>query len=425
MKPPRKRTYALLTIVIASLTISACSSSNGSSKSPSTNGAGVGSSTVAPPTGTPIKIGFVTAASGNEISTNGAGAQVGPAWAKWVNDNGGINGHPVDVIVKDTRSEAATASAVLKDAVENDHVVALMIADNGTEASMLPYIQSSGLPVIGGTGYSPTTWTHVPNWFPMGISFPQSVTAQTQVAKDIGAKTYTAFVCAEVPQCAAAQDLTKPIEEKLGLTNISWPAVSASAPNYTAACLTIKKADFTNLILTPATGARVMQDCEQQGYTGTFGICCVSFSQAGAGQAPKGTKIAGVLDGFPWWADAAPVQQFRDVMARYSPKTDYRTTSATTIWQTLELFKATMSKTSGDITASSIIDAYGNIKDETLNGLLAMPLTFTKGQPAPSNSCYFGFTWTVGDKDPKTVIPAGKSANGATGDLSSTCLSVS
>ena len=95
-------------MVAAGLVLGACSSSKKSST-------GGGSSTTAgassAATGTAIDIGVVGTASGPQASSSAQYETVAPAWAAWVNANGGINGHQVKVITEDDGGNAATAQS--------------------------------------------------------------------------------------------------------------------------------------------------------------------------------------------------------------------------------------------------------------------------------------------------------------------------
>ncbi|HVV70136.1 MAG TPA: ABC transporter substrate-binding protein, partial [Verrucomicrobiae bacterium] len=145
------------------------------------------------------------------------------------------------------------------------------------------------------------------------------------------------------------------------------------------------------------------------------------FSQANTGV--PGAKIAGELGGFPYWATtAAPVKQFATVMAKYQPQATYDNAETTAAWAELQLFKQALSKTTGNVTPATVTKAYNtNVKNVTLNGLLPKPITFsatTKGQP--NVTCYWLFKWKVGQKTPTTAT-VGKSGNGMSGALQSTC----
>src|SRR4051794_4132617 len=92
---------AVALVVAAALTVSACSSSgtkSGTSGAKGHSGAPAGSSGAAAPSGSTIKIGAVGSMTGSQASSSSQFATVAPAWAKWVNANGGINGHKVQVV---------------------------------------------------------------------------------------------------------------------------------------------------------------------------------------------------------------------------------------------------------------------------------------------------------------------------------------
>ena len=81
------------------------------------------------PTGEPIKIGLLGLFSGIGGPVHIPKKQAYEAWAEMVNANGGINGHPVEVIARTTTGTRRTAVSIAKDMVENEGVVAL--ADDG------------------------------------------------------------------------------------------------------------------------------------------------------------------------------------------------------------------------------------------------------------------------------------------------------
>ena len=75
-------------------------------------------------TGSPIKIGLISTLSGAQASAGNQGAVVAPAWAKWINAHGGINGHPVQIFSEDDGSDPVKAQAAEKKLVDDDNVVA-------------------------------------------------------------------------------------------------------------------------------------------------------------------------------------------------------------------------------------------------------------------------------------------------------------
>jgi branched-chain amino acid transport system substrate-binding protein len=75
-----------------------------------------------PATGEPIKVGLVTSLTGVSAAPgvsiqNGAQYQV-----KYINDNGGINGRPIELLIEDDKSEVTSMSAAMTKLIEEDGV---------------------------------------------------------------------------------------------------------------------------------------------------------------------------------------------------------------------------------------------------------------------------------------------------------------
>src|SRR5690606_25228621 len=143
-------------------------------------------------------------------------------------------------------------------------------------------------------------------------------------------------------------------------------------------------------------------------------------------QPVEGLVLGGGLNGFPWWADAPPVQQFRDVMAEFAPDADYRSPAPTSTWAALELFRKTITDygPAGDepVAASDVLAAYFQVTDETLDGLLPQPITFTEGTTAqPRIDCFWLFLMEDGEF---ASLQAGDSGNGVEGDLQTSCFTL-
>jgi len=79
-------------MVSGAMALAACGSSSGS--------AGSESSASGKPTGEEIRIGTVGGYSGPNAANVAGSKETIEAWAKWVNDNGGLAGHPVKVFVE-------------------------------------------------------------------------------------------------------------------------------------------------------------------------------------------------------------------------------------------------------------------------------------------------------------------------------------
>jgi branched-chain amino acid transport system substrate-binding protein len=173
------------------------------------------------------------------------------------------------------------------------------------------------------------------------------------------------------------------------------------------------------LNLAQATSQSLLSDCTTQGYTGwSTGI---GGTPAADAALPKGTKGIGDSVGFPYWSDAAPVKLYRSVMTKYAPRGfDYQNADATDAWASLELFATALAHAGGSPSPSQVLNAYWNVKNQTLGGLLAQPVTFTKGKAAPQLNCLW---LSVFENGKLVAVHRGPSGNGQQGVLRSSCIS--
>jgi branched-chain amino acid transport system substrate-binding protein len=415
---------ALALCIVGCSSGSSSSSGTSSSTSGSTASSTGAAATGANLTGTPIKIGLVVALEGSEQQQMASVPAVAMAWQSMVNNAGGIAGHPVDIIVKDSQGESANYLTDLKTLVETDKVAAIISSDDTSEAAGGPYLSQNHIPVIGGNGFDTALWGTLPNYYPVTTTIPGTLTGQAVAAKAVAAKSFGTVLCAEVTACLQATALFKPAAASEGLTWTGVVTAAVAAPNYTAQCLSLiqKNTDFISLAVTSVVTQRLVPDCQQQGFKGTFGVNANGY--VGSVEAKlTGATLAGNLEAFPWWANAAPVAQFRDAMAKYEPSADYRTGNDTSIWTTLELFKTAIGSPASNVTVTPamVTTAYGQIKNQTLGGLLPQPITYTPGKPAPLISCGWIWKYTPGQQTNPTILTVGASGNGATGDLQTSC----
>ncbi|MFJ9390836.1 ABC transporter substrate-binding protein [Nocardioides sp. NPDC101246] len=410
---------------VASLALTACGSGsdNAASADDSTAAAGSNAGSGPKPTGTPIKIGYAASLSGAQ-AVNGLAAQaVSHAWQEYTNANGGIDGHPVEIDVVDTKNTVPGATSVTKSFMQDKDVDAIFLTDLVAEGAMGAMLEGTDVPIISGGGSSDLLWSEVPGVFQDVSGSDYTIKAYVDVAKAAGAEKFGWAACAEVAVCQENAGKAADYAETVDMSDEGNQLVSASASDYTAQCLSFigKGTDGIAMNIGYGTGTRFAADCIQQGYSGTFSMMNSGFDQTEFGKV-AGLKSAGSSNGFPWWADDPAVATYRDAMKQYSPDGVYSSGNSTAIWSSLELFKKALNNAKpATIDRKSAMEAMYTIKDETLSGLLPEPITYTKGQPSERVSCSWFFEFNAGDKDPKSIAPEGESGNGASGDLASSC----
>lgn len=402
--PAIRRTTFLVGALAAALAVAACSSSSSSS---STGSATTSGPAAAAPKGALIKIGVIAALTGPQASSSDQGATVAPAWAAWVNAAGGIDGHPVKVIVVDDKTDPVTSQAD-EQQLAADGVAAIIVSEDDDVSAYDSAAIAKGIPLIGGPSYE-NDWYIKPGMFPTTTGIASGLAAQVAVAVKYGHATKFADVyCAEVAACGQANPILAAAAKAAGI-GFTDLAVSSTAPSYTAQCLQLaqQKVDYVQIDVTTAAAVRFIQNCQAQNYNPTWGSSEQAIGLAFA--AIPNLTLYGPAYSFPSVAGAAPVDQFRSVMQKYAAGSNWREGAASFTWDGLqalaqavrdEHIPAAMPVTSADVLAGLY-----SFKDQNLGGELANGLTYTKGKPFgfTANACYF----VVGMKDGQVVAPAG------------------
>ena len=357
-------------------------------------------------------------------AVNGLGAEaVALAWQEYTNSHGGVDGHPVEIEVIDTKNTVPGATAVAQGFLDDDSYDAIFLTDLVAEGAMAEMFTDVPVAVISGGGSSDLLWTSVPGVFQMVSGSDYTIKSYVDQAKSADGTAFGWAACAEVAVCQENGTKSMDYAESEGMEPVGTQLISSSASSYTAECLSFigDGADAIAFNIGFATGTRFATDCLTQGYTGIFSVINSGFDQKAFGEV-AGFRSTGGTQGFPWWSEAEPVKIYRDAMAEYSPEGTSTSGNSTSIWSGLELFKKAIENAKPtEITRETVKAAMYTIQDETLDGLLPQPVTFTEGEPSERVGCSWFFTFNAGDDNPESIEPD-ESGNGAEGDLASTCI---
>jgi branched-chain amino acid transport system substrate-binding protein len=392
--------------------VAACGSSGGSSGGSSTT------STGPQPTKSPIKIGLLASLTGTGGPSVKYSANVVQAWAKWANaTQNGVNGHPVTIVVKDSKSDPAAATSAAQALINTDKVDLLLLGDPTTELAAGKFLSASGTPIMG-FGYTPI-WNTAPNFFATSAVIPLLYTIQPTTTAAVGAKAFGSIACAEVPTCSSGAAAYIPAAQAVGVKYTGLIKASSTAASYTAECLKLmqKGTDYIEATFASATVIRIAQNCSQQGFKGWIGLASGS-TVAKDFKSASGVKFAGSIWATPWWSDSAGAKTFRDAMTQYNAGNDYEDANSSAFWAALEVFRKAGANLGDTVSRQTLMDALYTTQNETLGGLLAQPVTFTKGKPSPVINCMFLYKLENGKF---TTASFGNSGNGQSGDLQSTC----
>ena len=374
---------AVALAVGASVTLAGCGSEGGTGDT-GKSGVGVGVSKLPKgedaPKGSVIKIGNIASLSGSQASSSNQSATVAPAWAAWVNANGGIAGHPVQIVTEDDAGDPSKAQAAAKKLVEEQKVQAILVGSDNLLSAYGDYALENKVPLIAGTANA-HEWYDKSGVFASLTDVVSGQLTQLMVAKEYGGATkFAALYCAEVAHCADAIKLQTPAAEKLGLDYTSL-AVSATATSYTAQCLQLKedKVDYAQLNFSTAAAVKFIQECQAQGYNPTWGSSEQAIAPALL-EIPDLT-IYGPAYAFPSVLDTPAAETFRTAMETHAEDDNWHEGTASFAWSGLELLRAALADIGEDPTRESITTALNTkIQDTDLDGLLANKVSFD-GEP--------------------------------------------
>lgn len=347
----------------------------------------------------PLVVGQVGTLSGF-LAPNLGGFRPGlAAWAADVNSRGGIQCHPVRLAVVDDQANPSKTVSGVRDVINNKKAVVMV--GSPVPFTLTPYIaetKAAGIPTIGGDSVG-LEWSTDPILFPTGVGFFNGGIAGglASVRARTGKTKMGLMSCVEAQPCSQAKAVFASAVKAAGGVNMGTQAVSLTQTDYTSACQNFKNAgvEIVSTLVDASALVRIFRSCASIGYrpfgaTVGLGVAPVSIEDENVGKA----TVTVAASTAPYFSSNIPaVAAYQDAMKRYSPGAvlDYASISAWTSGKFLERGLALVSAQarSGPITTKLIQQGMGKIKNETFNGLLPKPVTWTEGAGHAVPQCFF------------------------------------
>lgn len=392
---PHRLAAAVATLSLA-LGAAACGSSSNSTQpatSSATGSAATAASAPSGPAGSPIVVGSIGSYSGPEAASLGAADATIKAWQDYTNATGGINGHPVKVIVEDDQGNPTLAAQLVKQLVEQDHVQALVGSTSTVTESFQKYVLAKRVPVIGSAEFQ-QDYTTNPMFFATGTQAVMFDYGLLIEAKAAGVKSVGVLPCAEVAACSLGAKLISGLSQIVGLKVPYIQQITVSQPSYQAECLAAKSKGVDGLVIVEnaATVLNAANQCNQQGYKPRELNVSATTGQAWQHQPAMEGMIT--TQSNPVLADTsiAALQTFHQALTKYAPGVStgpqYNEIDAS-VWAGGQAFKfaAEKAKLTPTSTPADVLRGLYTFKNETVGGLTP-PLTYTPGKPA-FVTCWF------------------------------------
>lgn len=192
-----------------------------------------------------------------------------------LNADGGLSGHTIELVVRDTASEASTAASLMNDAI-NDGTDAVIFGVLTEEAlTIAPLAQDAGLPVINvqaaGDGVVETgdaIWRITP---PQPSFVPKYA---EYIANVVGAKKASIFyVTDNAATVKVANEVLPPALEDAGVEVLNSVSSTSTETDLTTAVEKLLEGDpdFIHVHAIGAQNIAVITQLKRAGYTGTIG----------------------------------------------------------------------------------------------------------------------------------------------------------
>jgi branched-chain amino acid transport system substrate-binding protein len=384
----------------------------GSGRSALSGGSNTTPASGAPAPGTPqnlapVILGHIGEYSGVVGAALSSGLPMAGVVVRWLNEHGGLNGHPVRLVTGDAQSDPSRYNSLAKQMVERDHVIAFV----GNQVSLsaagaAQYLVDKGVPAVGGD------LTHE-LWFKNSMMFPQGSDLETeavgvmQSAAKLAKPKVAVFWCAEADLCARFNTFMQTDRAKATGAEVVYSArISLAQPSFTSECLQAQQrgAQTVMLAMDPNAQSRTARDCSQQGFHPLYfsgGVAVVETSKAD----PNLNGLRGMVSVFPWpAADSPATAEYQNAIKQYAP-TMPTGQAAASVWTAGMLLRAASANLPATPTSQDIVAGLYTIRANDLGGL-TVPLTFEKGKAYSQPRCYF----TAQIDDGKWIAPAGSKA---------------
>jgi branched-chain amino acid transport system substrate-binding protein len=354
--------------VVVGLVVSACGGSGGDTSSPTTT-------TGTPATGEPIKVMTVTTLNANGPTYENIAITANLA-AEYLNNNGGINGRPIEVIVCDEQFDAAVAASCARKAVE-EGVVSVVGSFTYFAEAIVPVIAESNITWFGACCPISPSELSSPHSFPIGNQ-PMYAVGEVKKAVEDGCVAINAVVVE-----GADAIFLPPMENAMKAYGRTFNDVIKPSPvsqDYSAEvarattgvdCMVVVQSETPFLawnIALQQSGSTV----KQYGNQGNLN----AVSAKGAEQATDGNIIAGMYPDIstpPWDAYRAALEANNvDQVAN-----DFNSLGGMGTWAAYMGFAQIASTIEGDVTALAFFEAASKTTALDLGGMVPV-LDFTK-----------------------------------------------
>ena len=370
-----RRSGATATAAIAMVGfVAACGSSSPSSSGTTPTSAASGpAGASAATTGTPYQLYEIADSANSQYPEIKAAAD---AAISVINGSGGVNGHPLSLIVCDTNRDPNGAATCARNAASDKSVVAVVGRVSEYGGSVAPILSAAGLPDIGESQDLPADTTEKVG-FPLSPSATAAIAAQaTECVSVLHAKTI-GLAIADVPAAHAAVPFLQSTAKSVSASLAAPTFVPITATDLSSVVeSTAKSAGCVVVPLFPNQVQSYLTSEAQLGLSTPIVINGVTPQSALASIGGASKNAYAVLD---FDTSSPGYKTFVSEMNKYAPsaqKDEY----SLNMWLSVEVFDQ-VAKNVAKLTRSSLLAALNSDSSVDTQGLTPT-LNFTKPSTA-------------------------------------------
>lgn len=320
--------------------------------------------------GTPVKIGQIVDETSTTALTYHQTPEAARALVKQINANGGIAGHPVELITCDGKSDPNENAACARKMVRDG--VAVVTGFSFNVDRILPVLDAAEIAWVG-------AWSGWPSEFTSKISFPFASARVVGFGMGQAAAENCERPVIVVMDIPATEESAKIVNGALRV-NGKPPApmvkISPAATDYAPQVAEVAQKGDCAVFLASDPNARVFYATMQQ--LGKdfriIGLGGTSINDPIIKLAPQATENAISVNLFPV-LDGPEFKSYRDAIAQYSDpdKHPFSTISATGTYAALKVISSvaeSVLKSGKDVTKATLLTALNNAKQVETDGVL-------------------------------------------------------
>lgn len=302
-----------------------------------------------------------------------------------INADGGIDGKQISWQFCNTETDPNKAVACIREA-EKDGVAAVVGMEEVFTNLMLPALDKSGIPAIGGIPFGNPEEYDAASYFPFSGGTPSAYTATPYAAAQLGA-TKVATVYSDVPSAAKNADTIAQATEAAGLEYVGdIPIPLSGITDYTPYAQKIQDlgADAVAIVAGPGDTSGIFKGADAVGVEPIWLHNAFTYGEAEAAADKAFDRDIVIAGPYPSFRDSgnAAIDKFNSDMDAAGIAEDpvLRRSGAVNAWLSVYAVQALAEGIDGDITADSLTKALGSTKDLDLQGLITWsPATLGEG----------------------------------------------